>query len=306
MLIIFLPANELSNGEILVLVCIQSTTGRNVQINNIDLQCQPGFQLHGSALHDLGILPLSIGPYSHCNAVFEISLTPDFKSQSRPTLQAMTQRTGKLDPSELLVEYSVLKEDMNSTALPLIALENRAGPHSTRTFAGEDKDVRAPVLSEYQQLLEKERDDAFTDDAFKVETRDNVFTHSFSLQLSSLGTESHCAFVSIRMLGPFSVTIGNPISLCWQLERVGNIDADNSHSSSVLSFDVMGDKNVWSPGKISGRVRLGLQNGAVATVESTWVPSVLGTVVAPSLRLHDVHSQDVHEIGTHSNLIIVR
>jgi len=135
-----------------------------------------------------------------------------------------------------------------------------------------------------------------------------VHQHPIALQLSSIATDASAKneFVSLRMLGPFTAIIGCPVTLCWQLERVGgSVDPDGDdgdeddgdgggeQEATGISYEVRADASVWSRGsRAQGIVSLGHRNGSVATVEMAWTPTTIGSLAMPTLRLHDVYYQD--------------
>ena len=54
----------------------------------------------------------------------------------------------------------------------------------------------------------------------------------------------------------------------------------------------------WRPlGRRHGGVTLAGHDGAVATVEATWVPLAAGSLPVPALSLHDVAYQEVFDVG---------
>ena len=54
----------------------------------------------------------------------------------------------------------------------------------------------------------------------------------------------------------------------------------------------------WRPlGRRVGGVTLAGHDGAVATVEATWVPLAAGTLPVPVLSLQDVNHQEVFDVG---------
>jgi hypothetical protein len=110
----------------------------------------------------------------------------------------------------------------------------------------------------------------------------------------------------VRMLGPFNAHIGSPVTLCWQLERVGAYSSDSS-GVSAISYEIIADPSSWTRGsRGQGRVNLGLRSGSVATVEAQWTPCSLGTLEVPMLRLHDVYYQEIRETGVKKNVVIVK
>jgi len=152
------------------------------------------------------------------------------------------------------------------------------------------------------------------------------FTHHCALELSPLESDIPGAIVLVQLLGPFSATAGQPVSLCWRIERAGaalqqgSTAAQNSNPQDVSSsssyteplkiqFDIgaQADANSWRPlGRRSGAVVLEPYDGAIATIEATWVPLAAGTVAAPTLRLADVAYQECFEVGTgNTNFVVV-
>jgi hypothetical protein len=117
--------------------------------------------------------------------------------------------------------------------------------------------------------------------------------HSIALQLSSISTDSSAnnEYVSLRMLGPFSATIGCPVTLVWQLERVGGPDEPTRGGRPTgISYEVRADAACWAKSSRSqGTVALGRPSGSMATVELAWTPTTIGAVPVPTLRLHDVY-----------------
>ncbi|KAL4537279.1 hypothetical protein Ndes2437B_g08423 [Nannochloris sp. 'desiccata'] len=158
------------------------------------------------------------------------------------------------------------------------------------------------------------------------EYQECFFTHHCALELSPLESDIPGAVVLVHLLGPFSATAGQPVSLCWRLERAGaalqqgstptqNSNPQNISSSSSfteplrIQFEIgaQGDAiSSWRPlGRRSGSVVLEPYDGAIATIEATWVPLVAGTIAVPSLRLADVAFQECFEVGGGSTNYLV-
>ncbi len=56
--------------------------------------------------------------------------------------------------------------------------------------------------------------------------------------------------------------------------------------------------DAWRPvGRRYGGVALAGHDGAVATVEATWVPLAAGSLPVPALSLQDVGWQEVFDVG---------
>ena len=155
-----------------------------------------------------------------------------------------------------------------------------------------------------------------------------LFTHHCALELSPLKSDIPGAIVLVQLLGPFSATAGQPVSLCWRLERAGaalqpgstaaqnpqNTSSSSSSSSSScteplkIQFEIGAqcDASSWRPlGRRSGAIVLEPYDSAIATIEAMWVPLAAGTVAAPSLRLADVAYQECFEVGTGSTNYLV-
>ena len=195
---------------------------------------------------------------------------------ARAVAQATVYRTGKQAPSVALISYTVVPGDETTSGMPRYA---------------------APQIAEVAPQA----------------TQSYVHQHPIALQLSSIATDASAKneFVSLRMLGPFTAIIGCPVTLCWQLERVGgsvdrdggdgdedegsggNGDGGGEHEATGISYEVRADASVWSRGsRAQGIVSLGHRNGSVATVEMAWTPTTIGSLAMPTLRLHDVYYQD--------------
>jgi hypothetical protein len=125
-----------------------------------------------------------------------------------------------------------------------------------------------------------------------------AFVHRCCLELSGLEAELPGAVVLLQLLGPFSAVAGRPCSLCWRLERKG-LAPPGDRRTSRLAFEVSAEGDCWRPlGRRAGAVELEPHDGALATVEATWVPLGPGSLPGPSLRLHDVPYQELFDVGS--------
>ncbi|GAB4816227.1 hypothetical protein N2152v2_003273 [Parachlorella kessleri] len=151
-----------------------------------------------------------------------------------------------------------------------------------------------------------------------------TFTHLMVLQLAPPEEDLQGALVLLRLLGPFTAVAGQPITLCWRLERstAGPAGAATASSAGVpsgaapvppeeeaatpLIYDIIAEGDNWRPlGRRTGRVCLGSQPGAVATVEATWVPLMHGTLPVPVLKLQEIRYQEEYDVGNETNSIRV-
>lgn len=263
-------AREVRKGVILMTIQISSTSpDRTVAIHGVELRPQQGFSVSrfGSG-QDTGGHPDTrgrevpqdeiIGPTSSMCASFLLSLDQSLL-ENRAVAQATVYRTGKLAPSVASIAYSVVvdSDPVTSTAPcrdPSLPLSASNAPSPSETYMHE---------------------------------------HLIALQLSSISTDSlaNNEYISLRMLGPFSATIGCPVTLCWQLERVGGPEESTRNGRLIgISYEVREDAACWSKSSRSqGSVALGKRNGSIATVEMAWTPTTIGPVPVPTLRLHDVY-----------------
>ncbi|KFM24624.1 Trafficking protein particle complex subunit 10 [Auxenochlorella protothecoides] len=126
-------------------------------------------------------------------------------------------------------------------------------------------------------------------DAGDGEVQACTFRHACTLELAPSEHASPGATIQSRLLGPMSACVGQPLTLCWRLER-GPGAADGK--DSVLHYEVAAQGPGWSPGSArSGSVRLGGRPGSIATVEAGWVPLLPGSFAAPRLTIQGVHCQ---------------
>lgn len=129
------------------------------------------------------------------------------------------------------------------------------------------------------------------------------FRHLVTLERPASEEGSSGTVVFVRLLGPFSATVGQPTTLCWRLERGGQ--PDQQLPASRISFEVQAESDHWRPlGWRQGGVTLAGHPGAVATVEATWVPLASGTLPVPALRLSDVAYQEVFDVGLSGGMAI--
>ncbi|KAA6429143.1 MAG: peroxiredoxin 6 [Trebouxia sp. A1-2] len=166
----------------------------------------------------------------------------------------------------------------------------------------------------------------------KDETPDLSVRHTFSLVMAPVeGTPRSTVY--IRLLGPFSArqvnafrlchsmhwvnrlpcsvrplhglcrALGEPVTLCWRLERS---QADSvSQDSNTIQYDVHAAVEGWRPmGMRAGCVGLSAEGGT-ATVEASWVPIIAGTLPAPELHLRDVSHQEAFDTGANTEFINV-
>jgi len=289
-------AFEIRKGVIMVSLKITSSMERQVQIKSASLQCQKGFQLEGDHKGASNIVPCTLDPLSSLYISFMLRLEDDLL-ENRAVAQAMVYRTGKLLPSIASIEYCIDEDvDDGSMLETYIMDDNHNLEGSSALYSVYDRSL-GPSQNDYRHLLS-------TGGLDEAEEK-YVYHHKIALQLSSIDKDAYNVFVSIRMLGPFTANIGCPTTLCWQLERVGS--GSHSKDFSAISYEILADKNCWSKGSGGqGRILLGLQNGSVATIETQWTPTSLGTLEVPTLNLHDVYYQEVRETGVKKNLIIVK
>lgn len=261
-------AKEVRKGVILMTMHITSTSShRTVAIHGVELRPQQGFSVArvGSgpeARSDTNEGDRSqgdiLGPTSSMCASFLLTLDASLLD-NRAVAQATVYRTGKLAPSVASISYSVV-----------------ADPDWTR--------VTGPTFG--PPTPSDDSTTSSTSDMYRHE-------HSIALQLSSISTDSSAnnEYVSLRMLGPFSATIGCPVTLVWQLERVGGPDEPTRGGRPTgISYEVRADAACWAKSSRSqGTVALGRPSGSMATVELAWTPTTIGAVPVPTLRLHDVY-----------------
>lgn len=125
-----------------------------------------------------------------------------------------------------------------------------------------------------------------------------AFTHRCILELSSPEAELPGAVVLVQLLGPFAAVAGRPTSLCWRLERSGAAPPGDRRAAR-LHFEVGAEDDGWRPaGRRGGAVTLEAHDGALATVEAAWVPLGAGALPVPCLRLLDVPSQELFDVGS--------
>ena len=114
--------------------------------------------------------------------------------------------------------------------------------------------------------------------------------------------------VLVQLLGPFSAVAGQPTSLCWRLERAGTPEDPAAAAAAAvaaatepsrLRFEIVAEGDSWRPlGRRAGAVVLEAHDGALATIEATWVPVAGGALPVPTLRLHDVAYQETFDVGS--------
>ena len=288
-------AYEIKKGLVVVSLKITSSMERRIQITGASMTCQKGFVLVQEHAGVSDILPCILDPLSSLSLSFMLRLEDDLLD-NRAVAQAMVYRTGKLAPTIASLEY-FLDGDMDDTSmLETYIMDEHIGEKASSLYSVYDRSM-GPTYEDYKYVFSSRHGE---DPRQKY-----VYQHKIAFQLSSIDTDSYNVFVSIRMLGPFTANIGCPVTLCWQLERVGS----GSHSTgySTISYEILADKNAWSKGsRGQGRISLGLRNGSVATIEAQWTPTSLGAVEVPALTLHDVYYQEIRETGVKKNLIIVK
>jgi hypothetical protein len=211
--------------------------------------------------------------------------------------QQQQQQHVTTDPLHLPSTASLL--ELDKTLLGTTTASSSASPFTTSALQHQQK--------QYQQ---------------QCRYQECSFIHHCALELSPLESDIPGAVVLVQLLGPFSATAGQPFSLCWRLERAGAAASSIQSSSSTpalqstsfsaeplkIQFEIgaAGDAGSWRPlGRRSGAVILEPYDGAIATIEATWVPLVAGTVAAPSLRLADVAYQECYEVGVGSTNYLV-
>ena len=273
-------AREVTKGVIVMTVTITSAAAdRTVTVHGVELRPQQGFSVlrlgnepdqnpQAGVNDDRRARGDTLGPLSSMCASFILSLD-EHLLENRAVAQATVYRTGKLTPSVASISYSVLKdpEYIVSPSPEANHLPGSSAPDRPSTY---------------------------------------VHEHSIALQLSSISSDSSAKneYVSLRMLGPFSAIIGCPVTLCWQLERVGGPDEPaRTGRSTVVSYEVRAEESSWSRcSRSQGTVSLGRKNGSLATVEMAWTPTTIGAVPVPTLRLHDVYY--VQEAGLRNTISV--
>lgn len=295
-------AREMDKGVFLVSLKITSATEREVQIDSVEIDCQKGFSMSKNLLQESGSLPLVLDPLGACHASFILHLDASLLD-NRAVAQAMVYRTGKLLPSAARIAYSptTLGETDTNIAMASHSPREQRVENSFATMYSVFDQTMGPTEKDMDLMMQQEA--AAHHHSHDTSTTCNHI-HRFALQLSSIDTDSYNVFVSVRMLGPFSATIGCPVTLCWQLERVGTCERK---ALSQISYEIHFDSHTWSStSKDQGRVLLGLKHGSIATIEAQWTPTSLGTLEVPLLRLHDVYYEEVRETGVKKNYVIVR
>lgn len=289
-------AHETKKGKFVVSLKITSSIERRILVKRVSLACQDGFLLQKKDDDLLHIFPSVLMPMSSLYVSFMMELK-DGLLQNRAAAQSMVYRAGKQSPSEVLVEYEVEEESNHDSMLETYIMDDGQMLENASALYSVYDQSFGPTHNDYQQILSGNAN----------AESDSVYTHQHKIafQLSSIDTDSYNVFVSVRMLGPFTAIIGCPVTLCWQLERVGS--GSDAPECSSISYEILADKNCWSRGsRGQGRISLGLQSGSVATIEAQWTPTSLGTFEVPTLRLHDVYYQEIRETGVKKNLIIVK
>ena len=116
-----------------------------------------------------------------------------------------------------------------------------------------------------------------------------LFTYQCALEISNLEEDTPETVVLIQLLGPFSTKMNSPTVFCWRLQRAGK-----ASTSSQIQFEVAADHDSWQPlGRQTGTILLGPHDGSLAMVEGLWIPTGIGTIQAPSLRLIDVPFKEI-------------
>jgi len=147
-----------------------------------------------------------------------------------------------------------------------------------------------------------------------------TFSHACALELPTLDADLPDAVVLVRLLGPFTAIAGQPVSMYWRLERAGLPEMMDGNTDrlapttagledgepSRLHFEVVSEGDSWQPmGRRSGAVTLDAYDGALATVEVTLIPLAGGTLPVPSLRLINIPYQELFDVGTGGNYVVV-
>lgn len=135
--------------------------------------------------------------------------------------------------------------------------------------------------------------------------RSYLFRHLLSLEMYP-GEASPSKLVYIRLLGPFTAQLGQPLTLTWRLERAPEYQGPPTTSSEVVMYEVSAQGGGWRPsGKRSGSVSLATVGGAAATVEASWVPVAEGALQVPELRLRNFPHQELFDVGQATDDIMV-
>jgi hypothetical protein len=364
-------ARELPNGSIVTHFNVVSLLSHTVTVTATALALQPGLHMLKDIATELGIFPMTVLPHSIFSLSFIVTVDRTMAAGDRAAAQARLQQAAKVQPTALQLSYSVGIEESCSTVVGTAEEEScTAGLRSARSgvFTGHRTTVHGDITHQQQQqtpagdanglhlpssaaLLELEKTatastapsssaSPFNSSALqqqqnqqqaKQQYQECSFTHHCALELSPLESDIPGAVVLVQLLGPFTATAGQPISLCWRLERAGAVPLQQqgptpqstaissmSTSTSLSSADAeplkiqfeigaQGDAGSWRPlGRRSGAVILEPYDGAIATIEATWVPLVAGTVAAPNLRLADVAYQECFEVGSgRENYLVV-
>ncbi|KAK9821758.1 hypothetical protein WJX81_004662 [Elliptochloris bilobata] len=115
--------------------------------------------------------------------------------------------------------------------------------------------------------------------------------------------------VFVRLLGPFAARAGEPLTLCWRLERGGaplSAGGADEAAPAAVPYEVAADDDAWAPaGTRSGVVALAPAAGAVGTVEAAWQPLSAGTLPVPRLRLRGVAQRDLFDVGAGHDFVQV-
>eukprot|EP00887_Chlorella_sp_A99_P003263 scaffold9.g3263.t1 len=147
------------------------------------------------------------------------------------------------------------------------------------------------------------------------------FRHLCVLELPAAEDEDRAGtLVFLRLLGPFTAVAGRPTTLCWRLERSGaeegqqqqqrqqqrqRLEEEELPPPTRLHYEVSAEGDGWRPlGRLGGAVSLGAHDGAVATVEATWLPLAPGMLPMPVLHLADVQYQEVFDPGSTRDTLI--
>ena len=285
-------ARELATGDIIMHCHVTSLLPHPSVITATSVVLQPGLILKRDLGAELELLPIAVAP----NAVFSLSfaLTVDrsMAAGDRAAAQLRLQQAAKLQPTALQLKYTVQLEDVcggndiasssfTSSVPPIKALNQL------------DAAVAAPLSSS----------SSTTTTTTSTQHQACCFIHRCALELSPLKSDIPGAVVMMQLLGPFSAVAGQPLSLCWRLERAGAAASATAAAAVIeplrVQFELAGEGESWRPvGRQQGCVVLESYDGALATIEATWVPLVAGTLVVPSLRLVDVAFQEIHEVGS--------
>ncbi|KAL6779718.1 hypothetical protein ACKKBG_A13445 [Auxenochlorella protothecoides x Auxenochlorella symbiontica] len=285
------PGRREEGGRLLLGAALRCAAGNAVEVTGLALSPQPGARLEEGCEEEAGDLAtgdreaqgdragvrarLEHGQTLHCSWLLRL----DPGEGGRAGLAARLRQAARARPCELAVAYEV-----------------RAAPPAAAAARGWDEAVRA-------LLPGGDGEACLALDAGDGEVQACTFRHACTLELAPSEHASPGATIQSRLLGPMSACVGQPLTLCWRLER-GPGAADGK--DSVLHYEVAAQGPGWSPGSArSGSVRLGGRPGSIATVEAGWVPLLPGSFAAPRLTIQGVHCQEALDGDQGDNTIEV-